>query len=317
MSKQRMLPAVLLAVVFGGLMWLGLASGPREPVYDGKPISYWLKGYTSGRFNPAHPGGPSVPTYSEADDAIRHMGTNAIPTLIQMLREKESPLKHTLVSLAKKQHFFRLTYMSPADKTLAAMRAFDAIGPQATEVAPQLVEIYDLDPSGFSRQVVPEILSHVAPSAPETVPLLLRALAETNDAMVRANAAGALAKIRPKPEMVVPALTKALSDPDPWVQASAAQALGGFGAEAKSAVPVLTQRLQSELAKNPGLASVGTISVSQNGWVFNSHTSLGFVFAPGASRSWVVIPLPPQTVVNVMEEALKAIDLDAAQAALK
>jgi HEAT repeat protein len=315
MSNRRMLLAALLLVVCGGLMWLLLASAPREAVYRGKPLSYWLTGYDFRRYNAAHSNELPAPTYPQANDAIRHMGASAIPTLIEMLKERDSPLKKELISLAQKQHLFHVPFSSPANETLKAMTAFQAMGPQTVDVAPQLVEVYDTDPSGFSRQVVPTILMYVAPTAPETTALLLRALVDTNDAIVRGNAANAIAQIHPKPEIFVPVLTKALSDPDLWVQASTARALGTFGAGAKSAVPMLVQQLQRERAIDAGAASAAP--VTQSGFQPSSLHSTSFVFAPAASRGRVAFPIPRRDAIAAMEDALKAIDPGAAEAALK
>jgi hypothetical protein len=70
-KRFRSLLAVLLVAVVGGLAWQ--VTRPREPVYQGKPLSYWL-------VRPARD-----PNFN----ALRALGTNAIPTLLQMLRAKD------------------------------------------------------------------------------------------------------------------------------------------------------------------------------------------------------------------------------------
>jgi hypothetical protein len=56
--------------------------GSAEPSYQGQSLSRWLEQYQSARLS----GTRSV----EAAGAIRQMGTNALPTLIRMIRARDS-----------------------------------------------------------------------------------------------------------------------------------------------------------------------------------------------------------------------------------
>ena len=72
----------------------GKGCAEREPVYRGKPLSVWLQRYIQG--------GSYIGFWPEpeADEAIRQIGTNAIPTLLLMLREHDSKLKLALLRLS-------------------------------------------------------------------------------------------------------------------------------------------------------------------------------------------------------------------------
>jgi hypothetical protein len=74
---------VVVAVVASALLW----PREREPVYQGKKLSEWLKEY-----EPLGLSGGMVkrPDTAAADDAIRHMGTNALPWLVRWV-EYEVP----------------------------------------------------------------------------------------------------------------------------------------------------------------------------------------------------------------------------------
>ena len=61
--------------------------------------------------------------------------------------------------------------------------------------------------------------------------------------LVRCDALLALGKFRAEPELVVPALTKSLNDPNPKVRLFACMALAEVGGKAKQAVPALVQAL--------------------------------------------------------------------------
>ena len=65
--------AVVLAVAGAGF-WANSRS--REPVFQGKELSVWLRGYGGN--------GPSP----ETDEVVRKIGTNAIPTLPPWLRNR-------------------------------------------------------------------------------------------------------------------------------------------------------------------------------------------------------------------------------------
>src|SRR5437773_9802336 len=73
----------LLAGIGGFLLWR--ASGPREPVYHGRTLSSWL----DQKFPMVRP--PVQQDWRAADEAIRHIGTNAIPVLLNMLRATDQP----------------------------------------------------------------------------------------------------------------------------------------------------------------------------------------------------------------------------------
>ena len=74
--------AFVLVATAGVIVWQGLRE--REPVYQGKPLSVWLQRYnTHGSFIGLRP-------EPMADEAVRQIGTNAIPTLLHMLRAHDS-----------------------------------------------------------------------------------------------------------------------------------------------------------------------------------------------------------------------------------
>src|SRR5208283_963743 len=75
----------LIGVLISTVLWLAACSAPaKEPEYNGKPLSEWLfeldlaPSVYESIYHP-QPGEP-VPA-----EAIRQMGTNAIPTLLDIL----------------------------------------------------------------------------------------------------------------------------------------------------------------------------------------------------------------------------------------
>src|SRR6478736_3856380 len=77
---------LLLAGVVGSLLWR--ACGPREPVFEGRALTSWLDHHVASSAASPPFGSPG---WKKADEAIRRIGTNAIPTLLAMIRAKERP----------------------------------------------------------------------------------------------------------------------------------------------------------------------------------------------------------------------------------
>ena len=86
MRKRVHIALAVLLVALGGVIgWQVLSL--REPVCEGKRLSFWLRSYSSDGDSPV------------ADEALRTIGTNAIPALLAMLQAKDSTLKMKLVAL--------------------------------------------------------------------------------------------------------------------------------------------------------------------------------------------------------------------------
>jgi hypothetical protein len=133
-KKWRILLPVACVGVFGWLAWQAWPN--REPVYRGKPLSYWLKGFDIGYNDPAKP------AFDESVEAVRQTNTNALPVLLRMLRTRDSDWKHRLTRLAQKQRLIKIDYVTADRERWAARQGFMALlDPCAEAAIPQLVEI--------------------------------------------------------------------------------------------------------------------------------------------------------------------------------
>lgn len=236
--RKRILSVATFALISCGLgLLLFLSHEPPEPIYNGKPLSYWVQGYDK-LFS-------TNVTQSKADDAIRQMGTNAVPRLFRLLEARDSKLKSWAMALLQRQHWIRFSFKPAEDKNFEALSAFKALGPSASNVVPRLIETFDSNPDAYSQQAVPAILSYIGPPARQAVPALVRGTANTNW-IVRFNCAVAIRKIEPDPKLVVRALIKLLGDPVSSVRREAAETLGRFGAGAKAAIPALLKLAADE-----------------------------------------------------------------------
>jgi HEAT repeat protein len=234
--------AILLLL---GLLWFLTGQVPHEPVYRGKALTFWLQTY-----DPSSPLGRGSREWNETDDAVGHIGTNAIPVLLRMLRETDSSLKLGLVALAQRQHVIKIHFVPAPTRNIEASKAFIVLGDAAKDAVPDLMKAFDENNSIESRSAIEEALGWIGPAAQPAVPLLLQAATNANKE-VRADALWALGDICCDPQLCVPALIHALGDSDAGARLSAVHALGMFGTDAQSAVPALR-----ELTKPPKAISV-------------------------------------------------------------
>jgi HEAT repeats len=288
----------MLVAVLGTVIWLMFHLVEPEPQYQGKPLTYWLQG-----FSPAYPpatNGYARPTYQEARDAVENLGTNAIPVLLRLLRTPDNPLKDWFFRLVQRQHIIRISYAPTQTFALVneAKAAFDELAGKGVAAMPQLMKIYDQHPNVYSRQIVPAILAGIGPPAKPAIPLLLRATTDA-DSYVRNNAVYALGRIGAEPALAVPALTKCLEDPADFTRANAAGALATLGTNARPAIPVLIKLLAREQTNSAAVTLPTSGRPGNFTTVWGGHPGGGFFGNP-------------IDVIGPTTAALKTIDPEAA-----
>jgi len=199
----------------------------REPVYQGKRLSVWLQRYSSDA------------DAAEVDEALRTTGTNAIPTLLENLRSKDSALRLKLASLG-------VHYTLAETRHMRAERGFRALGEAASNAVPMLIEIYEQNPSTSAREAAGNALVETGPAAKKAIPALIKSAANTNSD-VRVFAVATLGRMGLESESVDPVLINALHDPDREVRQSAAfglSTLSFMGGNARPAIPALIETLK-------------------------------------------------------------------------
>jgi len=225
--------AVLLVALLAGIVLLVLREREPEPVVQGKRLGHWLKGYQKG-MNPQ--------ARAKADEIIRQTGTNAIPTLLRMLRRRDPELKSWLIKVMRGQHLVRVNIIPDHDRHYQAALAFAQLGAAGRVAIPALIRIFDEDISPSSRFWSINALGSIGSSASNAVHFLISATTNSTTE-VRLTSISALAEIRAEPELTVAALTNVLNDQEFMVRYYAVLALENLGAEAKEAVPALKRLL--------------------------------------------------------------------------
>jgi HEAT repeat protein len=221
--RKRLLisATTLLLILIGLIVWE--ANRAKEPQYKGKPLSFWLNGNR---------------TSAEAKEAVDHLGTNCIPTLLIMLQAEDSKSKRELVALTYDVKFIRNKLKSADDANGEAWRGFHYLGPRAQGAVGALIKLFDESPPD-RKYVVAKAFSAMGPYAREAVPTLLHTMTTSTNEDVRALASRTLGEIGQDPDLVLPVMIKALSDPSETCRNRAALSIACYGTNAASAVPAL------------------------------------------------------------------------------
>lgn len=242
-KKSRVSLVVVLALAAIGA--LSYATRTSEPSFQGRALSRWLSDIEN-----AHEDREAEP----AMNAVRQIGTNAIPYLLGMMRVEDSKLKETFITLFARAHIFRIRIPDASRKHLRAMFGFEALGAQASSAVPELKELVN------NPKIVHFAASALVNINLEGVQAATCGLQSTN-VIVRRETAGVLGilglvrfstnasparldLLRTQSEFVVPPLIHALTDPDELTQARAATSLGLLGQKPEIVVPALIKNLQ-------------------------------------------------------------------------
>ena len=268
MRRRRKL-LILTGCSFAALVLLMVAKRECEPSYDGRSLSEWVHVCSCRK--------PERPTYDErekAAQAIRHIGTNAIPTLLrwisydpsqarktslallrhlpkalqpQFLWEREARAFETQVAFytlgtAARSAIPALTHLaitsSGEERVYYCSRALSYIGPEAL---PAMLTITS-NPQGKARACPLPMLFIFRTEARSAVPFLVACLNDKEDAVACA-AAEVLGYLTLSNAVVVPALAASLQSTNAARRAHAARGLAEFGRAAEAVAPQLQQLL--------------------------------------------------------------------------
>jgi hypothetical protein len=225
-------PVVFLAI--GAALLAFFCFSSHEPKYKGKTLSAWLALGNGGRVEYREP----------AREAVVQIGTNAVPALLRMLREKDSLLTKAISKISQKFRWLPEPTLAE-DVHLNAGLGFCILTNQAVSAIPALIAIYHENVSESSQDAAFASLEAIGWTA-VSKPVLYEGLTNRYGS-IRMRAMWELTPTN-TPDVSVPILIQSLNDPVPSVQWSAAGKLRRFGTNALPAVPALVR-----LANTPGL----------------------------------------------------------------
>ncbi|MDB6019256.1 MAG: repeat protein [Pedosphaera sp.] len=259
-KRFRIVLVILLVAIVGGVVWAVLES--REPVYQGRGLSAWMKDLTTG---PIINNDYSGATHDAAVEAIRHMGTKALPQLLAGLGAKDSQLKVKLMRFFSQHPVFRIKLETADDRRGEAAQGFKALGAIARPAIPDLIPIVNdretalesafclafIGPEGVPPLIqaltnrVPRVrgyaafaLSYGPLDASPAVSALIQRLQDTNN-NVMVYAVGTLMRMTNQSRLVIPALVANLGSTNAVVRKEMGKALVYYAAAGKGAMPTL------------------------------------------------------------------------------
>jgi len=257
-NKPRIILGVFVAAAVVCSAWLALRR--PEPTHAGKSLTDWLYQYADehAKFVADYGIEQDFGEYeSSSRSAIREMGPNALPLLLDMLRTKDS----SFIALLLSRNINEVPFRTAKDFRILANYGFHALGSEARCAVPALTALLD-DPE--IRGTALDCLGNIGPEAKGAIPALIRLLDDTNR-IDRWNATVTMGKIHMIPQLAVPALMEKLTETND-ILFTTISAIGKFGEHARPAIPALMQfqhhdkdlvRLEATNAINKILRAVG------------------------------------------------------------
>jgi hypothetical protein len=132
-SRARIATVVLL-LIFGGALcaYLVVKSLVNEPSYAGRGISQWV---------PALDNPKNKPEFDAARDAVDHMGTNAVPYLLELLSAKPSKSKLWFYKIVTRFGNFPIERPDPVKEQSRGLSGYRVLRQRAAYSLPDLERI--------------------------------------------------------------------------------------------------------------------------------------------------------------------------------
>jgi hypothetical protein len=134
MKRLRLILLLLLIVIGVGLAFQLFEN--REPRYQGRSLTQWLEGYSDDVASVDDTN--RMARIAESRDAVRHIGTNAVPFLLKKLSARETPIERRLKKLAGSQSWIHFHF---ANRRPLAYQGFHILGEEARGAAPALAQL--------------------------------------------------------------------------------------------------------------------------------------------------------------------------------
>ncbi len=261
-EKRRIIFGIFVAGLLAGFAWLVLRA--HEPMFQSKPLSYWLDQAYENRCT-------AFPDHCpEAAAAVRSVGDAAAPILLRMVGARQTTGRQILGHFAREFPFLHLP-RNDGGGEIAAW-AFGVLGPRGRPALAGLVQLLN-DKDAQVRFNAARSLAGLGAAAREAVPVLIQALNQSRgsgwqDRALREATAAALGEIGAAAVAALPhleALTntpaaelaimkiqglsllpfmerlKDTSDAGQWIMT--AKLVGGLGTNAEPAIPLLIEGL--------------------------------------------------------------------------
>ncbi len=189
MRKRNVITLAAAIVAVLGLMWCGVASQPPDPVYGGRPLSYWAD--------------PSAWTSIWVKFPPPPLDSNALPYLVDALKKKDGPLRRSYNDLWPHLPGWMQEHL-PIPRYLSNVRweschLLSTFGVRAQSAIPELRRMLREDEYWQVRLAAAFALGKIARRDDKpVVEALVAAATKDKDTHVRGQAAHALVRIDPE-----------------------------------------------------------------------------------------------------------------------
>lgn len=239
--------ALIIVLVLTLLTWTFY---PTEPSYQGKRLSIWVDEYATNfwRNNP----GPA----RKAQEAVRHIGDDGVPFLLDAIATEPSSLKKKLRDLLPQRWHVKLRLEDKSRQTrLMGAHGIAALGTNAPpDIIPKLIMIITNHSHQDSRYIAAYALRWLGPAAEPAIPFFVECLKKSDDPLIRDEAAIALGRVQCQPGVTVPALINYLevriasfSPSNEFEIWDAIRSLRDIGTNARPALPLLASLLKHKV----------------------------------------------------------------------
>jgi len=228
--NRRVFVLILMPLGLAGAVWW--FGGDHEASYRGRGLSDWVDRYQALDSRAFETG--------EVVDAIRHLGTNALPELVRRLgydpaprRKRASTLGRALPGFLRRRVFLQPLLIDQREfRANTATVALAVLGPEAGRALPELARLAISTNSPVVSRRAMRALTYVGDQG--MAPLMV--ILNNRQHPYRVFAIDYIGAFGTNATMAVPALVEALRDPDLAVRLRAtnslrkvAPAMAGFG----------------------------------------------------------------------------------------
>jgi hypothetical protein len=153
---------LVLALIF--CAFVAVFRNPSGPAYGGKSLSVWLDELANSPLSSVPPDLNRNASAREIHQALHAIGTNCIPTLLRMVRTRDSAIRRNLVLLARRQSLVPVRWHTGVELHFQALLGFQVLGRSASPAADELTELALHDPDPAVRHTAADALFWVEPN---------------------------------------------------------------------------------------------------------------------------------------------------------
>jgi HEAT repeats len=229
---------------------------PKEPAFKGRKLSQWVADYGKGRFDKLRDW--------EAEEAIHGIGVAGIPFLVRWIENEKPSIFARGVSAIGKQFSdnpdWDLAYLNQ-HRAESAVMAFSALGSEARAVIPGMAQRMVTSNNDYRGSQAAKVLANIGVAA---LPELLAALTNENYVVRKRAAFGLFCMADTNSISATGALIQAIDDTDSSVMAYACLTLSRQKAAPGVVIPILSKMLTDEI---PDRREIAEEALTQYGYV--------------------------------------------------